>query len=135
MGNRQPTIFGAVGLSVEEWSRTARFTVATTQPFTAIVTVYFAAQEGNDDLWIYVKNIGDTTMKIPKCIELFVADTHVTMESGNITYANSSAVTYWDPDETLLLNATGKLDLTADQVTEVLIFTCNGVSDESTFST
>ncbi|MFC2154635.1 hypothetical protein ACFLRC_04070 [Candidatus Altiarchaeota archaeon] len=100
-----------------------------------IPTVYYAAQAGNDDIWVYVKNVGTTAMHTD-CIDLFVDDQYIELVAGNITYAgNSTAISTWYSDDTILLNASGQMDLTADQVIEVIVNTCNGVTDTFEFST
>ncbi|MFH1722124.1 MAG: hypothetical protein ABH950_05930 [Candidatus Altiarchaeota archaeon] len=100
-----------------------------------IPTVYYKAQAGNDDIWVYTKNVGKTNMKT-SCITLFVDNQDINLAATDIIFAgNRTAATLWRPDETLLLNASGNLDLAASQVFEVLIATCTGVTDSFEFST
>lgn len=100
-----------------------------------IPTVYYQAQVGNDDIWVYVKNVGKETMNTD-CINVFVDNKFIELAASDIVYAgNLSEADLWRPDDTLLLNASEEVDLAADEVYDALVVTCNGVTDTYEFST
>ncbi len=100
-----------------------------------IPTVYYAAQPGNDDVWVYVKNVGKETLGTD-CVNVFVDNKFIELAAADIVYAgNLSEADLWRPEETLLLNASDEVDLPADDVYEALVVTCNGVTDNYRFST
>ncbi|MCK5506009.1 MAG: hypothetical protein KAJ10_12655 [Thermodesulfovibrionia bacterium] len=96
------------------------------------IDISSVANTSTSNIPVYVKNIGDITLKT-SCIDLY-------LDSGwcdNFTVVNPNTganVSLWQSKDTLLLNATLNSALNTNLTHTAKVVTCNGVSDSFLFS-